>query len=76
MKRKVTVLTLCATLFAFCFPAAAQQSTKVPRVGYLAFSIPPTNPLRANAFRQGLRQVRYTEGEKTLSLSIAMRRGN
>ncbi|HEX5020640.1 MAG TPA: ABC transporter substrate-binding protein [Candidatus Binatia bacterium] len=63
MKRKVTVLTLCATLFAFCFPAAAQQSTKVPRVGYLAFSTPPTNPLRANAFRQGLRQLGYTEGK-------------
>jgi hypothetical protein len=34
MKKKITVLTLCAMLFALCGPADAQQATKVPRIGY------------------------------------------
>jgi hypothetical protein len=36
MKRKITVLTLCAMLFALCSSAEAQQPTKVPRIGYLS----------------------------------------
>ena len=36
VKTKITVLTLCAMLFALCGSAEAQQPKKVPRIGYLA----------------------------------------
>jgi putative ABC transport system substrate-binding protein len=60
MKKKITVLTLCAMLFALCASAEAQQPTKVPRIGYLAAD--PRAPTR-EAFRQGLRDFGYVEGE-------------
>ena len=43
--------------------AEAQQPTKVPRIGYLALAAPSVDPLRANAFRQGLHQLGYAEGK-------------
>src|SRR5438094_3548073 len=62
MKRKITVLILCAMLLALSFPATAQQATKIPRLGYLA-----TNSLnssvRSEALRQGLRELGYVEGK-------------
>jgi hypothetical protein len=36
MKNKIITLALSATLFALCSSAQAQQSGKVPRIGYLA----------------------------------------
>ena len=59
MKKKITVLTLCAMLFALCVSAEAQQPAKVPRIGYLADagSSPP------QAFLQGLRDLGYVEGK-------------
>jgi len=35
-KKKIFTATLSALLFALCVPAAAQQPTKVPRIGFLA----------------------------------------
>ena len=62
MKRKITVLTLCAMLLALGFPAEAQQPTKIPRIGLLGDSA-STNPARTEAFRQGLRELGYVEGK-------------
>ena len=42
MKKKITVLTLCAMLFALCVSAEAQQPKKVPRIGYLSTFDPAT----------------------------------
>src|SRR5439155_5165140 len=58
-----TVLTLCATLFALCLPAEAQQPTKIPRVGYLAANSLSDISARIEAFRQGLRELGYVEGK-------------
>ena len=58
MKKKITVLTFCAILFALCVPVSAQQPTKVPRIGYVG---PPTTDPRTVSFRQGLRELGYTE---------------
>jgi len=63
MTRKVTVLTLCAMLLAFTIPARAQQTKKVPRIGIL-----PPGPISErvhlwDAFRQGLRELGYVEGQ-------------
>jgi putative tryptophan/tyrosine transport system substrate-binding protein len=63
MKKKLTVLTLCAMLFALCLPAAAQQPKKIPRIGYLNITSPSASNLRAEAFRQGLRELGYAEGK-------------
>jgi putative tryptophan/tyrosine transport system substrate-binding protein len=63
MKRKLTVLTLCALLLALCSSASAQQPTNVPRIGYVG---PPTTDPRTTSFRQGLRDLGYTEEKNIL----------
>ena len=63
MKKKITVLTLCAMLFALCFSATAQQPTKVPRIGYLTATSLSAIAARIEAFRQGLRELGYVEGK-------------
>jgi len=41
--------------------AQAQQSAKIPRIGYLGGNFPSSNPDRIEAFRQGLRELGYVE---------------
>ena len=59
MKRKITVLTLCALLFTLCLPAEAQQATKIPRIGFVAGTHGPS----VGAFQRGLRDLGYIEGK-------------
>jgi len=67
MKKKITVLTLCAMLPALCFPAAAQQPKKVPRIGYVSSTGDPNTPgPQVEGFRQGLRDIGYIEGRNIL----------
>src|SRR5262249_35998684 len=42
--------------------AEAQQPEKIPRIGYLSYTL-PTNNYLTEAFRQGLRQLGYAEGK-------------
>jgi ABC-type uncharacterized transport system substrate-binding protein len=63
MSKTIICLALSAVLFAPCFPAGAQQPTKIPRIGYLGFGSPSSNPARIEAFRQGLRELGYVEGK-------------
>ena len=63
MKRKFTVLTLCAMLLALCSSAAAQQPKKVPRIGYLTNTPLLVYQELLDAFRQGLRDLGYVEGK-------------
>jgi len=64
MNKKLVCFALCATLFALCFPAQAQQAKKVSRIGFLAVSGDPNTPGPwVEAFRQGLRDLGYTEGK-------------
>jgi len=66
MKKKITVLTLCAMLYALCLPAQAQQPTKIPRIGYLTAASLSAMAPRADAFRQGLRELGYVEGKNII----------
>src|ERR1041384_7898653 len=45
------------------FSAEAQQQKKIPRIGYLTVSSLSSNIDRVNAFRQGLRDLGYIEGQ-------------
>ncbi|HEY7322885.1 MAG TPA: hypothetical protein VIE89_35440 [Candidatus Binatia bacterium] len=63
MKIKMTVLTLSAMLFALCVSAEAQQSKRVPLVGYLSASSASEALPRTEAFRRGLRELGYVEGK-------------
>jgi putative ABC transport system substrate-binding protein len=53
----------CALLFAFCFPAEAQQPAKIPRIGYLSGAFASTSPFPRETFRQALRELGYVEGK-------------
>ncbi|MDP2605215.1 MAG: ABC transporter substrate-binding protein [Deltaproteobacteria bacterium] len=63
MSKTIICLALSAMLFALCFPAQAQQRTKVPRIGNLHGASPSAASARIEAFRQGLRELQYVEGK-------------
>jgi putative ABC transport system substrate-binding protein len=63
MSKKLICFALYAMPLAFSFPAEAQQSKQLPRIGYLVANFPSTNPARIEAFRQGLRELGYIEGK-------------
>ena len=63
MKNKITAFVLGALLLALSFPAEAQQPRKVHRIGFLSAATPSSISARIEAFRQGLRELGYTEGK-------------
>jgi putative tryptophan/tyrosine transport system substrate-binding protein len=63
MSKKVVGLMICAVLFALSGPVDAQQTGKVPRIGYLTVAPLSANVARLEAFRQGLRELGYVEGK-------------
>jgi putative tryptophan/tyrosine transport system substrate-binding protein len=66
MKMTICSLAVCV-LLALCFSAAAQQAAKIPRIGYLtAASRSGRADVRAEAFRQGLRELGYVEGKNII----------
>jgi putative ABC transport system substrate-binding protein len=64
MKKEITVLTLLALLLAPCSSADAQQRGKIPRVGVLEPGSPADPNVCNDAFRQGLHQLGWVEGQK------------
>ena len=44
MKKKITVLTLCAMLFALCSFVEAQQTARIPKIGYLGAGFDTSGP--------------------------------
>jgi putative tryptophan/tyrosine transport system substrate-binding protein len=72
MKKKITVLTLCAMLLALSVSTAAQQPAgKISRIGYLSRDLHPSDsrapaPRNLEAFRQGLRELGYIEGKNII----------
>ena len=63
MSKNVVCLAFCAMLFALSNSASAQQTAKIPRIGYLTVSPLSANVVRVEAFRQGLRELGYVEGK-------------
>src|SRR5215475_14213674 len=66
MKAKILVYALPALILATIHLAEAQQPKKIPRIGYLGANPRSTSPARIDAFRQGLRELGYTEGKNII----------
>jgi hypothetical protein len=62
MKEKIRVLSLCAMLFTLCASAGAQQTGKVPRIGFLDNSTASGSAVLLEAFRQELSKLGWIEG--------------
>jgi putative ABC transport system substrate-binding protein len=65
-KKAIFCLALCALLLALSFSAEAQQAKKIPRIGWLTVGSQSVLPERYEAFRAGLRELGYTEGQNIL----------
>src|SRR4249919_2225703 len=65
LRRIVSCLPLTLFLLIVPFAHAQQPTGKVPRIGFLttASASDPQTTLRLDAFRQGLRDLGYVEGE-------------
>jgi ABC-type uncharacterized transport system substrate-binding protein len=61
VSKSVFCFALCVMLFALCDEVPAQQSLKVPRIGYLTVAQRVSD--RRDAFLQGLRDLGYVEGK-------------
>jgi putative ABC transport system substrate-binding protein len=63
MKRKTTVLTLCAMLFALCISVEAQQTGKVARIGFLDGGTAAGSADLVKTFLQELSKLGWIEGK-------------
>src|SRR5262249_2316344 len=61
--RRVWISGLCALLLALCGSGNAQQSGKIPRIGYLSGAAYDTQLARRETFWQGLRELGYVAGK-------------
>jgi ABC-type uncharacterized transport system substrate-binding protein len=63
MRKKIVDFIVVALLLMVNFSTDAQQPTKVAHIGFLGATSPSTESARIEAFRQGLRELRYIEGK-------------
>jgi putative tryptophan/tyrosine transport system substrate-binding protein len=63
--RMMSVLLLVGSMFAIHL-AEAQQPNKVPRIGYLSVLSPSSDSTRNQAFRLGLRELGYVDGQNVV----------
>ena len=62
-EEKIHVLTSCAVLFALCVSADAQQTGKIPRIGFLDASTASGSAVLLEVFRQELSKLGWIEGK-------------
>ena len=63
MNGRITALVAAAAILVFSVLAEAQQPKKIPRIGFLMPGSRSTYSMRIEAFRNGLRELGYTEGQ-------------
>jgi putative ABC transport system substrate-binding protein len=63
MNRKFVVFVLATTLLTTVSFAEAQQTKKIPRIGFLGSGSASTHKVLLDAVRQGLRELGYIEGQ-------------
>jgi len=75
MKARISfIATLLCVAFAAPLRVDAQQTAKVPRIGYLSGATPATGGPFVDSFKQGLRELGYVEG-KTYVLEVRYSEG-
>jgi putative tryptophan/tyrosine transport system substrate-binding protein len=76
MKGRITVLTFCYILFVLSFPAEAQQTGKMFRIGFLDSSTAYSMAVLTDAFRQQLSKLGWIEGKHlTIDYRFAENKG-
>jgi putative ABC transport system substrate-binding protein len=66
VSKRICWVALGTLFFGLCLSAGAQQSAKIPRIGYVSNRVKPSpdSPDSGEAaFRQGLRDVGYADGK-------------
>src|SRR5262247_2998750 len=63
LRRRREFITLLGGAAAWPLAARAQQAGKVPRIGFLGLTSPSDRPSLLDAFRQGLRELGWVEGQ-------------
>ena len=63
MERRAFLGVIAGGLLAAPLAAEAQQVGKVPRIGFLSVTSPSDRPPLLDAFRQGLRELGWVEGQ-------------
>ena len=63
MDRRTFITSMTGGLLAAPLAAGAQQANKVWRIGFLEAGSSSANRHFLDAFRQGLRELGYTEGQ-------------
>jgi putative ABC transport system substrate-binding protein len=66
-KASLSSILVAVLLLALGVIVEAQQPKKVPRIGFLGGNSPSVISARVDAFRQGLRDLGYIEGENILA---------
>ena len=74
MRKKIFCLALGAMLSALSFSVEAQQTGKIPRIGYLSSLSASSDSSRKDAFRQGLKELGYVE-EKNVAIEYEFAQG-
>jgi putative ABC transport system substrate-binding protein len=63
MRRREFITLLGGAAAAWPVAAGAQQAGKVPRIGFLGLTSSSDRPSLLDAFRQGLRELGWVEGQ-------------
>src|SRR5262245_24776760 len=63
VERRTFMAMIAGGLLTAPLVAGAQQAGRLPRLGYLGASSPTLEPEILEAFRQGLRDLGYVEGQ-------------
>jgi len=63
MNNKILISIVLTFILAFVYCAEAQQTTKIPRIGFLVASTPSNYVTRIETFRQAMRELGYVEGK-------------
>jgi putative tryptophan/tyrosine transport system substrate-binding protein len=66
VENSISSLGLCAVLIALNVSVHAQQSKRVPVIGFLGSGTSSSMSSRVAAFRQGLRELGYVEGKNVI----------
>lgn len=66
MRRREFIILLASATACPLAARAQQQAGKVPRIGYLRATSPSDRPSQLDAFRQGLRELGWSEGQNVV----------